>query len=347
MKAYRTFLIGLLVAGIAIPHAALAQAPAPPSYLQILKLYEHGRIDEALAALAMIADSKVQSGQKLIFKTLEQTIPGEAPAAAGLLRVGALIHAAEAFRLAHHDPGGAVRHLNVARAYVAKVQPRGREPSFVRDWWLMVISVFQGHFDLVMANELGRQARDSVGESPELLLAIGVTQEMAWTKTHDDDGEFSLKGDVEDAESAYRKALTLQPDLVEARLRLGRILTLRGRIDDALETLGPIDAAADPASRYLGRLFEGEALERAGRAAEAEQRYLAAFAALPEAQSARLALAHLRHAHGARTEAANEVRGIALNQRVGETVDPWYWYLRGLYCRADGYMRSLQAQVQP
>lgn len=346
MKVYRTFLIALLVAGIAIPGAARPQAPAPPSYLQILELYQHGRIDEALAALAMTADSKVQSGQNLIFRTLEQTIPGEALATAGLLRAGALIHAAEAFRLAGHDRGGALRHLDVARAYVAKVASGGREPSFVRDWWLMVISVFQGQFNLVMANELGRLARDSVGESPELWLAIGVTEEMAWTVSDDAGVKYAFNGDLQDAESAYRRALAGQPDLVEARVRLGRVLTLRGAIDESIRVLGAIGAGEDAESRYLARLFEGEALERRGEVAEAEQRYFAAFAAVPRAQSARLALAHLRHLNGQRAEATATVRATAADRGAADDTDPWFWYTRGLLWRAPEYLQGLRTTVQ-
>ena len=346
MKVYRTFQIALVVAVIAIPHAALAQAPPPRSYLQILELYQHGRIDEALAALAMTADSKVQSGQKLIFKTLEQKDPRRVPAAVGLLRVGALIHAAEAFRLADHDRGGALRHLDVARAYVAKVASGGREPSFVLDWWLMVISVFQGQFDLVMANELGRQARDSVGESPELWLAIGVTEEMAWTISHDAGVRYSFNGDLQDAESAYRRALAGQPGLVEARVRLGRVLTLRGAIDESLRVLGAIGAGEDGESRYLARLFEGEALERSGKVAEAEEQYFAAFAAVPRAQSARLALAHLRHLNGQRAEATATVRATAEDRGAADDTDPWFWYTRGLLWRAPEYLQRLRTTVE-
>jgi tetratricopeptide (TPR) repeat protein len=216
----------------------------------------------------------------------------------------------------------------------------------VRDWWLLVISVFQGQFDLVMANELGRQARDSAGESPELWLAIGVTEEMAWTVSADAGVEYPFKGDLQDAESAYRRALAGQPDLVEARVRLGRVLTLRGAIDESLRVLGAIGAGEDAESRYLARLFEGEALERSGKVAEAEQRYFAAFAAVPRAQSARLALARLRHLNGQRAEAAAAVRATADDRGAAEDTDPWFWYTRGLLWRAPEYLQGLRAAVE-
>jgi tetratricopeptide (TPR) repeat protein len=214
----------------------------------------------------------------------------------------------------------------------------------------MVISVFQGQFDLVMANELGRQARDSVGDSlgdsPELWLAIGVTEEMAWTISDDAGVEYSFNGNLQDAESAYRRALAGQPDLVEARVRLGRVLTLRGAIDESLRVLGAIGAGEDAESRYLARLFEGEALERSGKVAEAEQRYFAAFAAVPRAQSARLALARLRHLNGQRAEATATVRATAEDRGAADDTDPWFWYTRGLLWRAPEYLQGLRATVE-
>ena len=210
----------------------------------------------------------------------------------------------------------------------------------------MLIAFYQGRFELVRAHELAQAAHESAGDSPELWLAAGVTEEMAWMMTHADDYHGFIAGDLKVAESAYRKALTAQPDLVEARLRLGRVLTFRGDIDDALRELDALRSIDDAGFRYLAQLFAGDALERAGRAPAAEQRYIAAFAALPEGQSARLALAHLRHAAGARAAAAEAATAAALDRRGGETVDPWFWYSRGLTWRAGRLLSSLREQVR-
>jgi hypothetical protein len=102
----------------------------------------------------------------------------------------------------------------------------------------------------------------------------------------------------------------------------------------------------DPESRYLARLFEGEALERSGKVAEAEQRYFAAFAAVPRAQSARLALAHLRHLNGQRAEATATVRATAEDRGATEDTDPWFWYARGLLWRAPEYLQGLRATIE-
>jgi tetratricopeptide (TPR) repeat protein len=350
VNGHRTLLAALLATSLIASRAASAQtlpAAAPPgsySYSQILDRYQHGDTD-ALAALIALSDTDVAFGQKVIVDAFERSRGGDGSPAWLRLRVAALIHVEAAFDLADRDPGRAYRHLRVAREYLDTSAERGRD-SFVRDCWVMLIAFYQGRFELVRAHELAQAAHESAGDSPELWLAAGVTEEMAWMMTHADDYHGFIAGDLKEAESAYRKALAAQPDLVEARLRLGRVLTLRGDIDGALRVLDALRSIDDAGFRYLADLFAGDALERGGRAPAAEQRYIAAFAALPEGQSARLALAHLRHAAGARAAAAEAANAAALDRRVGETVDPWFWYSRGLSWRTGRLLSTLREQVR-
>jgi tetratricopeptide (TPR) repeat protein len=346
----RTVVAAIVATAILSPRAGSAQSPSSPaarataSYMEILDLYRHGRADEALAALSMVSDRDVDWNQKQIIQSLVPSPSADARAVA--VRAGALMHAQAAFWLMDRSPTEAQRHLAVARTYIEKLASR-QQDSFVRGWWIMVIGFFQGRFDLQRASLLTRAARASAGNSPELFLAEGVTQEMNWTRAHDDDRPYAVTGDLKDAESSYRKALAEDRDLVEARLRLGRVLTLKGEFDDALRVLDPLGSIEDTGFRYLAQLFAGDALERRGDAAAAEKRYVAAFAADPTGQSARLALAHVRHAAGARTAAADAVRAAALERGVAGTDDPWLLYVHGLYWRTGAYLGTLLKQVQP
>jgi tetratricopeptide (TPR) repeat protein len=350
MLVHRTVVATIVSTAILLPRPESAQSPSPSvapvslSYTEILDLYRHGRADEALAALLTVSDRDVASDQKEIIQSLVPSPRADPRAVA--VRVGALMHAQAAFWLIDRNPTGAQRHLAVARTYIEKLASREQD-SFVRGWWIMVIGFFQGRFDLQRANLLTRAARASAGDSPELFLAEGVTQEIAWTRAHEDEREYAVAGDLREAESAYRKALAGDLDLIEARVRLGRVLTLKEEFDGALRVLDPLGSTEDAGFRYLAQLFAGDALERRGDAAGAEKRYVAAFAAVPTGQSARLALAHLRHAAGARTAAADAVRATALERGVAETADPWLLYIHGLYWRTGGYLQTLLKQVEP
>jgi tetratricopeptide (TPR) repeat protein len=194
------------------------------------------------------------------------------------------------------------------------------------------------------AKQFGEHARDPGGDSAELLLALGATEEMAWRMAHEDGAD--VKGDLRDAERHYRQALIVAPTLIEARLRLGRVLALR---DDAegMKVLGQIGSSAEMPFQYLARLFEGEALEKRGDTVEAERRYSTAVSMMPTAQSAYVALAHVRHARGARAEAAEDVRSSARVRDVPDTADPWFWYSRGTAWRGVGYVEELRRMIHP
>jgi tetratricopeptide (TPR) repeat protein len=347
-KGPRTFVVALMATALIASRAASAQTPtdgAPPgahAYSQVLDRYQHGDGD-AVAALIALHDTDVAAGQKVIVQAFERS-RGLAPAAARL-RLAALIHIEAVFDLAGRDRGQALlRHQAIARADLDALAERGRD-GFVRDCWMLLIAFYQGRLELVAAHALWQAAHKSAGDSPELWLAAGVTEEMAWTMVHSDDYEGMVAGSLKEAESAYRKALDRQPDLVEARLRLGRVLTLKGDNDGALREFDALRATDDSGFRYLAHLFAGDALERSGRRQAAEGRYIAAFAALPEGQSARLALTQIRHAAGARTAAADAARA-ALDRRVGETADPWLWYTVGLSWRAGHLLSALREQVR-
>jgi hypothetical protein len=346
MIVVRTFLAAILGGLVFIAHPAWAQTRSSAAYSHVLDLYRAGHIAAALATLTKLTDDEVQSGQKVTLKTWERAAHADFERGAAPLRVAAMVHTEAAFALNGINGDGAAGHFLTARTYVEKVASAARTDPFSRDWWLLVIAFFQGQLELSQAASFADRARALVGDSPQLFLAIGITEEMGWTFGHDTDRKYAFGGDLGDAESAYRSALAGQPDLVEARVRLGRVLTLRGRVDESLRVLSTIGAAEDPESRYLARLFEGDALERRGNVSEAERRYLAAFAAVPSAQSARVALAHVRYLNGARADAAAAVRATAADGTGAETADPWFWYTRGLLWRTAGYLLTLRALAQ-
>jgi tetratricopeptide (TPR) repeat protein len=354
-------LLAIIVAGaLGVPRAASTQAS--PSYSEVLDLYHAGRTEAARAGLSRLSDQEVESGRQQILRALEHSPGYAAEGAADWLRVAAMVHTEAGFALDATDRDAAARHLLVARGYMEKLVSRdrpaplstdreeralrARAASFSRDWWLLLIAYFQGQLELSQARDFAKRAREVGGDTPELWLATGITQEMAWTSTHGAGARHSFTGDLDEAEAAYRRALAGQGELVEAKIRLGRVLALQGKFDESLRELATIGAGEDVETRYLARLFEGDALERHGNLAEAERRYLAAFAAEPMAQSVRLALAHLQHVSGGRWQAAAQVRATVTSGAEPEKTDPWFWYTRGLLWRSAGYLQALRSAVQ-
>lgn len=94
------------------------------------------------------------------------------------------------------------------------------------------------------------------------------------------------------AEEEYREALRLEPQLLVARLRLGRVLFMQGRLKPAREELEAVKAAAgdDRELTYLAHLFLGALSAFEGDLPAARREYAAAVILAPEYQTSYVAL---------------------------------------------------------
>jgi tetratricopeptide (TPR) repeat protein len=269
-----------------------------------------------------------------------------------MIRAAALLHTVRALSArAHGYVGEYGSQFAAAEIYIERLVTRERRVQrrlspFVETWRLFVIASYHGQMGVVAAKDFGRLARNPDGDSALLLLALGASEEMGWSLHQEEDAPPLIDGDLKDAERDYRQALVISPELVEARLRLARVLTLR-KADGAAKILEQLGETIEGPYQYLARLFEGDLYERSGRLADAERHYLAAVAVMPESQSAFMALAHVRHAQGARAQSAQDVRVTTGAKGVPDTADPWFWYARGTAWRGPGYLDDLRRMIAP
>lgn len=132
------------------------------------------------------------------------------------------------------------------------------------------------------------------------------------------------RAELDRAEQDLRRGLRLEPDNVEGRLRLGRVLGLKQRPQEALTELrAALGAATDPIEQYYALLFSGQidaALEQPDAARASFERAAALF---PAAQAPRLALSELAAIQGDRVAARAALRD--LSPRADQS-DPWWSY---------------------
>jgi tetratricopeptide (TPR) repeat protein len=317
------------------------------SYTDVIELYRRGQDEAALHGLAALTPKEVTAARDALLKAFDISSGEESNRVAGTIRAAVLLHTTRAFVVrSHGDFNEFAIQFKIASTYIDKLASRDRRGAFVRTWRLQVLASLHGQMAVAAAREFGRRERDPAGDPPELLLALGATEEIGWALHRDSDTDPGVNGDLKEAERNYRQALVIMPDLTEARLRLGRVLALRGD-GDALKNLEQIGPGSEEPYRCLARLFEGEIFEERGDLAEAERRYLAAVSLVPTAQSAYMALAHVRHARGARGEAAEDIRSTTRAPDVPDTADPWFWYARGTSWRGFKYSDDLRTMIQP
>lgn len=130
-----------------------------------------------------------------------------------------------------------------------------------------------------------------------------------------------------EAERQYRQLLEREPGHGEARVRLARVLTLRGRPADALALLESPIENMDPVVRYYGALALGQAAEATQKPNFARDAYEQATSLFPRAQSPLFARLRLARTHADDAAARQTARAIALLRGMeGDRPDPWWNY---------------------
>jgi tetratricopeptide (TPR) repeat protein len=140
----------------------------------------------------------------------------------------------------------------------------------------------------------------------------------------------SERTELKDAETSFRRALTLDQDLTDAHLRLGHVLLTRGQFQEAAYELQlALTASHDRLIQYFGSLYLGAAQERLNHVEPARRSYRHAAELYPKAQSPRLALSALAWRRGERGTALTEIHSVTDPPDVGATSrndDPWWDY---------------------
>jgi tetratricopeptide (TPR) repeat protein len=150
------------------------------------------------------------------------------------------------------------------------------------------------------------------------------------------------------AERLMTQALERDPQLVQARVRLGHVLAERGRHVQAVDQLHrALDGSLDRVTTFEALLFLGGSQEALGRIELAADAYRRALALFPFAQSARVALSHLHSGQGAHSDAAAALR--AMPPRDGSAAsdrdDPWWTYHLGPGRTSDDTIGRLHALI--
>jgi tetratricopeptide (TPR) repeat protein len=229
-------------------------------------------------------------------------------------------------------------HWELARWLLDRILPKpGRDPM-VRSWYRATTAWMQDreYHDLAHL----RQARTVFPDDADILFLSGCAHEtfaspatQAAVRGAQMPFGFTLeigseRAELREAERLLRRALRENAGLIEAQLRLGRVLFLRGRHAEAAGELRQAAAGVEEdLLRYFGALFLGAAEEALGHDQQAAASYARAAELYPTAQSPHLALSALARRRGDRTSALIALqRTFDLSKTGSERQDPWWTY---------------------
>ena len=299
--------------------AALVIAQDDTQYLRLLDAYARND-PAAVATLATWPESRVKDAVRALDK---QTARDRARAAIMLHTEAAFVETAdnrESF------------HVEVARSFVSQLNRSNRD--FVARWHALVAALYCVRHDFRRARLEINQGLTVDGKHPYVNLAAGafieykVAQEEPnlrgqWNvRARRDD---ILRKELHQAAQIYRVILSGYPDFLEARLRLGWVLTLNDSLQAAREQLEIVAAQAmNTDVSYLAHMFLAALHERADRPADAAREYELARQVAPY-QSALVALIRTASAAGDLDRARALADDIPMMVAAGQD-DPWNSY---------------------
>ena len=351
--------LALLLAASA-PLAA-AQPARERSLADLARAYRDGNHESAVIAARLLARETVESEVDrlaLLYPRIGLSGNGERQAAIALLTEAALLDFEDG------DNRRGRWELQSAERLVRAGPVATRGGAFDRLFYLLAGTALQWVGDLEPSHDVLERGLQSAGNDAELETAVGVVIEtVAALRQYDpspDSGRRRMEpggyatetggagslGSATPAEAAehYERALALDPRLVEARLRLGRVRVLQRRFDQALRELEPI--ALQPGNarqRYLARLFQGRVLEALADFDGSAAAFRAAADLVSGAQSALIALGRVLDRLGDPRAAQAALEAASAS---GAPEDPWWDYLSGQPRRLAGWRDELRSLVR-
>ena len=284
--------------------------------------------------------------------------------AAAMLHTDRDIYERDAAEQAEEVAPDTAPQLDAARQILALIRDDERRRAFERPWFLAVALHLYRRGQWPLALHYLDVALRLYADDPLLLLARGSLIEsqtaldlppaladvLVMTPSREAGAlrrwaEHQAR--LRDAEATYRRALRVMPDLVEARVRLGRVMYQRGDASQGAEELAAAAAhpQADQATRYLAWLFLGAAREAEKRPPEAVEAYRAAVALYPESTVAAVALSHALHEAGERGAAQDVLRTALSGGRRRRDWDAWWSYRWGRSHEVEARLAALRERA--
>jgi tetratricopeptide (TPR) repeat protein len=356
----------VLVAG-----ALLAAAVVSAEYEALIRQYAAGEREAAVAALAAWRPGELDRQ----VRTLERSYPGTAcpscPDRIGSLPLKAAVMLHADRDILDHPRSAATEQTRPCSGEQARragqiaaiLAGRDGTRDFARRFFLAMANRSQWDFCLDTAQQWALEGLALFPRDPDLLLALGSTLEEKATLAALPSGSPTLlsgfrrtrgvtdpTGDrtrwFDEAERILAAAVTADPQMVEARIRLGRVQWRLAKDQLALHTLEEaVRRSGPPPFPHLAHLFLGQALERVGRMSEAVPHFEEALQLEPESQCAAVALSHARLVSGDALGARRFLEETLVHARRRGERDPYWDYPASNAGSADGTLLALRREA--
>jgi len=320
----------------------VASQPDPASYLDIVNTYAEGQTDEAVGMLARWSDDAARKGARALAAGAPEPHRVEA---------AVMLHSDLALATIAEHPERADRQIEIARDLVgSRVLDLPSEAAFKLRWYELAVSLLISQWQpklaqdyirlglyfsddkvLVLDNALVSLMELRASEAnPRGEGTVNIESPLPGTSSKSSARErASRESRLRAAENACRRAVKIDPQYLDAHLRLGWILLLsnvRGKARDEFALVQAQTTRDD--QRYLATMFIGAVDVADGHEEAAARAYDAASAIGPGYQSALVALSQAELALGRPDRSRAIVLRLAA-RRGDPPKDPWWDFYLG------------------
>ncbi len=288
--------------------AELTLKPSIDQYFSVFEDYQNGDRTEALDRLAELPSHAVYRGVEYLRDKDD-----------GQLLDAALMHTDAAL------PPGSNASLHVSRAATClkRIDDDSLREDLNRKWSLAMAYFFQNDHRFLVSVPFLMELKKKYPEDLEIRLAYGSVCEASGL-LHEE-----FRDHLETAEEQYRWILTTNPDHIEASIRLGHVLKLRGQHEESLTILeNALSRTEDPAQVFIARLLLGDIHRSQGRLETAISYYESAVQIDADCLMAVVAMSYALH-QSRRIGESTEVLEQHLIRGDRARDDTWWRYLMG------------------
>jgi tetratricopeptide (TPR) repeat protein len=328
-------LLGLAAAASAAPSSPSSETRLLEDYRELVDEYRRGESDRAITAIiGWTPEDMARVAGRLTAAQKSPAAPAK-PAAMilAMFPAAVMLHTEAGLYLSWKGDGKAAWRQWSQALVVAETSPTEPQAEFLRAWYRAFGLFCTGSYIATDAIRVLDRGRARFPDDALLALALAQAYESRGTSLAGGGaGPAQVQASAADlnaAERIYRELLSGDPSQAEARLRLGRVLELRGQRDQALAEMREAAASSDKRVQYLSHLYAGDLLQRQSRTPEARPQLAQALVAWPSGQAAALSLAEILHAAGD-VQAAAKTLATALGAGASMlTPDPFRTYQCG------------------
>jgi tetratricopeptide (TPR) repeat protein len=358
----------LLVLALSAAAAAQAADVLSPAYEAVVRRYRSGDREGAVADMNAWPEARLRTEMTALTALGRKALAcRECAAATTWLRIhvrAALLLHSDCAQRSRRDGTSPRLHESAAVEVARLLKDDPAHRAFARRWYEAMAGLAQGENRWDEALDWAERGLRDFPDSAEMLLVLGSIEEtvgaQAWfLETHEglvdpntrrSRSELLRRREVrehlEKAHRALRSAVAADPALLEARLRLGRVAWRLGATAEARSALEDVlSRDPDASTAFLAHLFLGRIDEDAGHLDDAARSYRVALALVASAQSARLALSHVRLRSGDTPGARAEVEKSIGSAGRRPQPDPLWLYPWGPSVGVEDRLEALRRET--